>query len=190
MKSAARYLDIRVRLRFILIVLAQTGLAARWGSGYPFTPLHQIPLTNSDETQRATLSRRDRLLLAMAAAALLGLLALAAVLKPCPLGHGTHQQLGLPPCTFWVLFGRPCPTCGMTTAWAHLVRGDWLSAFRANVGGTLLGILAIVAVPWLLGSARRGTWLAISPNGVTAACISTTILLVILIDWAIRLLWG
>ena len=87
------------------------------------------------------------------AVGLLGLLAIAAMLKPSPLGHGTHQQLGLPPCTFWVLFGRPCPTCGMTTAWAHLVRGQWVDACRANLGGALLGLLAMVAAPWLLGSA-------------------------------------
>ena len=159
-------------------------------SGYPSAPLHQIPLTDTDETQRATLSRRDRLLLAMAAVALLGLLTVAALLEPSPYHRGTHQQLGFPPCTFWVLFGRPCPTCGMTTAWAYLVRGQWISAFRANVGGTLLGMLAIVAVPWLLGSAHRGAWLAVSPNGTAVAYISTTILLVILIDWAIRLLSG
>ncbi len=126
----------------------------------------------------------------MAAAGLLGLLTVAAMLEPSPLGHGTHQQLGLPPCTFWVLFGRPCPTCGMTTAWAHLVRGQWVSALRANVGGTLLGMLAIVAVPWLLGSAGRGAWFGVSPNGTAAAWISTTILVVIFIDWAIRLLSG
>ena len=126
----------------------------------------------------------------MAAVALLGLLAVAAWLKPSPLGYGTHQQLGLPPCTFWVLFGRPCPTCGMTTAWAHLVRGECVSAFRANAGGTLLGMLAILAVPWLLGSARRGTWIGVSPNGTAAAWLSTTILLITLIDWAIRLMSG
>jgi hypothetical protein len=61
---------------------------------------------------------------------------------------------------------------------------------RANVGGALLSMLAIAAVPWLLGSAGRGAWLGVSPNGTAAACISTTILVVILIDWAIRLLIG
>ena len=116
------------------------------------------------------------------------LLATAAWLKPSPLRHGTHQQLGLPPCTFWVLFGRPCPTCGMTTAWAHLVRGQVIGALRANVGGTLLAVVAVIAMPWLLGAAARGRWLGMAPNGAVAACISTTILLVILIDWLVRLL--
>ena len=116
------------------------------------------------------------------------LLATAEWLKPSPLRHGTHQQLGLPPCTFLALFGRPCPTCGMTTAWAHLVRGQVIGALRVNVGGTLLAVVAAIAVPWLLGSAARGRWLGMVPNGTAAACISTTILLVILIDWLVRLL--
>ena len=102
--------------------------------------------------------------LAAAGVGLLGLLATAAVLRPSPSGHGTHQQLGLPPCTFWVLFHRPCPTCGMTTAWAHLMRGEWIDACRANTGGVLLGVLAMVAAPWLLGSAIRGRWLAAAPS--------------------------
>jgi hypothetical protein len=164
------------------------GLAARRFSGYSPAPLHQIPLANTDETGRTRFSRRDRLWLAAAGAGLLGMLAIAAVLKPSPLGHGTHQQLGLPPCTFWVLLGRPCPTCGMTTAWAHLVRGQWHDACRANAGGTLLAILAMAAAPWLLGSALRGNWLGVSPSGRVAAVLLTILALVTLIQWAFRLL--
>ena len=93
--------------------------------------------------------------------------------EPSPPGYGTHQQLGLPPCTFWVLFGRPCPTCGMTTAWAHLMRGEWLDACRANAGGALLGLLAMVAAPWLLGSAdSRPIGWALAPSERAAAWIS------------------
>ena len=126
--------------------------------------------------------------MALAGSGLLGLLAIAAVLKPSPLGYGTHEQVGLPPCTFSVLFGRPCPTCGMTTAWAHLVRGQWFDACRANAGGVLLGILAMVAGPWLLGSALRGDWLGIRPDGRVVAWIFAIVFLVTMIDWAIRLL--
>ena len=137
-----------------------------------------------------TFSRRDRLWLAAAGIGLLGLLLIAAVLKPSPSGRGTHEQLGLPPCTFLVLFGRPCPSCGMTTAWAYMVRGLWVDACRANVGGTLLGLLAIVAAAWLLGSAAAGRWCVVKPNGIVAAWIGAIVLLVTLIDWAIRLWVG
>ena len=163
-------------------------LALSSGSGYSPAPLHQIPLITTDETRRTKFSRRDRLWLAAAGVSLLGLLAIAAMLKPSPSGYGTHQQLGLPPCTFSVLFGRPCPTCGMTTAWTHLVRGQWYDACRANTGGVLLGLLAMVAAPWLLGSALRGDWFVVSPDGRVAAWIFAIVLLVTIIDWAGRLL--
>ena len=65
-----------------------------------------------------------------------------------------------------------------------------MGACRANFGGTLLGMLAMVATPWLLASAWRGAWFGGLPNRTVAAYISTTILLVMLIDWGIRLLGG
>jgi hypothetical protein len=147
-------------------------------------------LANTGKTGRTKFSRRARLGLAAAGVALLGLLAITALLKPSPLAHGTHEQLGLPPCTFWVLFGRPCPTCGMTTAWAYLMRGEWTAAAQANLGGMLLGVLALAAAPWLLGSAACGRWLGISPSGKQAVSIAVVILSVTLIQWLLRLLAG
>ncbi len=126
----------------------------------------------------------------MLALGLLALLAVAAFLKPDPRGLGTHQQFGLPPCTFRFFFGRPCPSCGMTTSWAHLVRGQLIGALRASVGGTLLGMLAMVSVPWLVVSAARGRWLGWAPNGTTVGWVASAILLVTLIDWGIRLATG
>ena len=126
----------------------------------------------------------------MLALGLLALLAVAAFLRPDPRGLGTHQQFGLPPCTFRFFFGRPCPTCGMTTSWAHLVRGQLIGALRASVGGTLLGALAVVSVPWLVVSAARGRWLGWAPNGTTVGWVASAILLVTLIDWGIRLAAG
>lgn len=78
----------------------------------------------------------------------------------------------------------------MTTAWAHLVRGECVEACRANVGGTLLGLLAMVAGPWLLASAIRGRWLGVWPSRRAAAWILTTVFFVTLIDWIVRLLTG
>jgi hypothetical protein len=120
----------------------------------------------------------------------LGLLAplgVAAVLTPEPSGHGTHQQLGLPPCTFSVLFGRPCPSCGMTTSWACLVRGQWIDAFWANAGGSLLGILAAVAGPWLLASAAAERWLGWKPNATAGGWAVAVIAAVTLLQWGWRL---
>jgi len=118
---------------------------------------------------------------------LLAPLGLAAWLTPDARGYGTHEQLGLRPCTFVTLFGWRCPTCGMTTAWANLVRGKVAAAVEANLGGTLLGLLSLAAVPWLWVSAWRGRWLGWAPNGTMAAWSGAAILAVTLIDWAFHL---
>src|SRR6516162_9941646 len=55
-----------------------------------------------------------------------------------PRTMATHTQLGIPPCNFVVLTGKPCPACGMTTSFALLVRGDVGASLRANWVGTLL----------------------------------------------------
>jgi hypothetical protein len=64
----------------------------------------------------------------------------------------THRQLGLPPCTFKDFTGLPCPSCGMTTSFALLVRGDVVNSARANVVGTLLAALCLAYIPWSLAS--------------------------------------
>ena len=116
-------------------------------------------------------------------------LAVACLLEPNPLNRGTHQQLGLPPCTMFVVTGHRCPACGMTTAWAHLVRGHWIGAFRANVGGALLGLLTLGAVPWLLVSAARGRWLGWVLDMDVLAWVLTAVMAVTLIDWGVRLVF-
>ncbi|MEM6470271.1 MAG: DUF2752 domain-containing protein [Planctomycetota bacterium] len=63
---------------------------------------------------------------------------LAMSLDPNPDGLGTHRQLGLPPCSFVMLWQIRCPMCGMTTSWAYLMRGNLLDALRSNPGGVIL----------------------------------------------------
>ena len=46
-------------------------------------------------------------------------LGIARALTPAPAGFGTHEQLGLPPCAFLHWTGFPCPSCGLTTCFAH-----------------------------------------------------------------------
>ena len=122
--------------------------------------------------------------------ALVALLGLAVWLKPDPSGRGTHRQLGLPPCTFVMFFDQPCPSCGMTTSWAHVVRGQIVSALRANVGGALLAALAIVATPWSLISAGRGRWAWGPPRERTVVTVATVLVLVTIVDWMARIGWN
>ncbi len=81
---------------------------------------------------------------------LIGLLApfsLGLILHPSSTGAGTHEQLGLPPCSFKTTFGIPCPLCGLSTFFANLVRLNLSQAFLAHPGGFVLLFFIILALP-------------------------------------------
>jgi len=111
---------------------------------------------------------------ALGAAVLVGcvlLFAVASRLEPATGGIGTHEQLGLAPCGMMMLWGLPCPTCGMTTAFAHAARGRLASAFHAQPAGLALAIaigLAAIAAGGTLVTGRtyRVNWFRLSPTGV------------------------
>lgn len=147
-------------------------------------------MTVQETPLKRRLFGRERYLAALLGAVLLCPLVVAAFLRPDDCGHGTHQQLGLPPCTFEVLFGKPCPSCGSTTAFAYVVRGRFSEALRANVGGTLLAGLFAVAVPWLFGSAAIGRWLVLAPSGPRVAVTAVVFAVIMVVDWVIRLASG
>ena len=80
--------------------------------------------------------------------------AVAAILSPYdadgrPLSHGTHRQLGLPPCAMRLLTGLPCPSCGMTTSSSLFMHGDLAAASEANWAGLMVAGLGLVATTWL-----------------------------------------
>lgn len=131
-----------------------------------------------------------RVLLVAAGLTPLVLLGTAAVLKPSAAGLGTHQQLGLPPCSLRQIARIRCPSCGMTTSWSHMVRGQVVEAFQANSGGALLALAAAVGGPWSIASGLLGRWLGGTPNEWTFAGISVGIMVITLIDWGVRLWWG
>ena len=148
-----------------------------------------MAVISSREHKQPKLPRCQRLWLAALGSGLLAMLILAGLLRPDCRGYGTHQQLGLPACTFNRVFGYRCPSCGMTTSWAHLVRGRVIRAVRANAGGTLLGVIAMIAGPWALVSGCYGRWVVRLPSQWTAVTLAIAIVLITLIDWSIRLYW-
>jgi Protein of unknown function (DUF2752) len=82
-------------------------------------------------------------------------LTIARVLSPSPNGIGTHQQLGLPPCFFHQFTGIPCPTCGMTTSFAHTVRLQFYEAFIVQPFGMLACMLMALFIPLSFVLMRR-----------------------------------
>ena len=75
-----------------------------------------------------------------------GILGLAAFLQPSSTGLGTHSQLALPACGWITLLDVPCPTCGMTTAFAHAADGHLPAAFAVQPAGALLAVAIAVAL--------------------------------------------
>lgn len=114
---------------------------------------------------------------------ILAVLVVASGLNPDARGVGTHEQLrwgaghGLTRCTWLAVFGRPCPTCGMTTSFAHAANVDFPASFRAQPMGALLAIASAVlfwicahvaATGSMIGDAlarrlgRRALWTALA----------------------------
>jgi len=104
-----------------------------------------------------------RLLNIFTAAALAAALLLSYRLKPDPRGLGTHEQLLLHPCNFYSQTGLPCPSCGMTTAFAHMARAEFRDAFLAQPLGALGFLMCILFLPVFLFAAFNGSnpWLKV-----------------------------
>ena len=118
----------------------------------------------------------------------LALLFIARSLEPSAVGYGTHQQLGLPPCTSILVWGVRCPACGMTTSWSYLMRGRLADAWTANAGGTLLGLIALAFVPAICYYLARGYWSRQGWLSFSLALSLSAALLVAVGQWLSRLL--
>ena len=129
-------------------------------------------MTSFRQFDGAPVGRMGRAVLTVWAMFLIAGFVLARSLEPDPRGFGTHRQVGLPECTFRLLFSKPCPGCGMTTSFSHFVRGEFTAAARANETALLLAILSAVMIPWSLSSAARGRlWLVDDPVSVFAGLV-------------------
>jgi Protein of unknown function (DUF2752) len=143
-----------------------------------------------DSVQRPTVENLPsfiRWLALVAGISMLSLLIVARLLTPALTGLGTHQQLGLPPCTSLMLWGMPCPACGMTTSWAYATRGQLIAAAQVNCGGMMLSLIALAVVPascyfFITGRATRGRWFS------TALAICLVLALgLATIQWIVRI---
>jgi hypothetical protein len=115
-------------------------------------------------------------------------LAVAGWLHPDYRGYDTHTELGLPACSFVQKTGMPCPTCGMTTAFACMAHGDVPGALRAQAFGAALFLATAVAAvlgaaqavrgrPWPRRFRPRSWWLWLAVGGT-------------IVGWAIKMAAG
>lgn len=151
------------------------------------TPAPSLNSSVEDNVTGYPLGRSSRVLLALWTVFLIAGFALAASLEPDPRGYGTHQRLGLPPCSFQMLFGLKCPSCGSTTSFAHFVRGQWGASIQANPGAFGLALMSAAMVPWGIYSTWLGrTWRLAQPATAFVWLLSG-IVAVSLLQWGIRI---
>ncbi len=131
-----------------------------------FPPLSRAkPVSTQESSTQALSASRTKLptwvraLLLLSGCGAIALLLTAASLTPDERGIGTHQQLGLGPCTVRQLWGIRCPACGMTTSWSQVTKGQLFAGLQANVSGVLLAFAAGVYGMWSVASGIRGHWL-------------------------------
>ncbi|MBX3396176.1 MAG: DUF2752 domain-containing protein [Phycisphaerae bacterium] len=117
------------------------------------------------------------------------ILGIAAYLLPSPAGHGTHEALRLNPCGFIIRTGLPCPTCGMTTAFSHLVRGHIVRSFISQPAGMIFGLLTIGLTIVGTAVAVTGQSYYLDWNGVSPRVLLGLGLL-ILFGWGFKLAHG
>lgn len=136
-------------------------------------------------------SWRDQAVYLVTAALAATTLFIARGLHPAVQGFGTHEQLGLPPCTFFKLTGIPCPSCGMTTCFAHAAKFHFIEAAIAQPCGLLLFLLTVILLPitmYLL-------WVRVPAKSIVLSSFvrkSVSVLLVLyLLGWVYKLfmLW-
>jgi len=137
-------------------------------------PLQAIERIRDPSAVKCKVAISVRVTLLLITVGLVAVFVLAVIVNPYgpdgyPLRLETHRQLGLPPCTFYESTQVPCPSCGLTTSFALLVRGDIANSLRANAVGTLLALSCAAVIPWNLFCALRGRllWIASLERALT-----------------------
>lgn len=91
---------------------------------------------------------------------------IARLLQPSPLGVGTHEQIGLPPCPFLHLTGLPCPSCGLTTSFAHAARLHFYEALITQPFGLIIFCFTVLSIPLSIYFIhRRIPWSRLTHSG-------------------------
>jgi hypothetical protein len=143
----------------------------------------------ASEGPRRRLSALDQAVYALLLLGLASVFGLAAWLKPDASGLGTHTELGLPPCGFYVVFHKPCPSCGMTTAFAWMMHGHPLKALKTQPAGVAVFLAAaflLFYLPWAWWRGRPPVQI-LETRGFLPVVLS--LIAIILVVWGMRVLY-
>jgi hypothetical protein len=112
-------------------------------------------------------------------------------LRPDLRGLGTHEQLfGLQPCGFVLTTGLPCPTCGMTTAFALMMHGHPLAAFLTQPAGAVFCLATVALLVYALSVAASGWLLPLNWAWIGPIRFMLAIAMLILAAWAFKMASG
>ena len=103
---------------------------------------------------------------------------------------GTHQQLGLPPCSFKSVFDLPCPTCGMTTAFSNAAHLHPVAALQCQPFGALLALLAAVTFWVATHVACTGSSLGLTASRIITPRLPWLLVGGLLLGWGYTLLFA
>ncbi len=156
----------------------------------PTYPIRKLSVEGTMILDASVPERVGRLRAVALFAACVAVLGLAISVVPDARGLGTHQQLGLPPCSLVVMTGLPCPTCGMTTAFAHAARAQFAAAWLAQPAGLALALGVMAVGVGSLYSAVSGRSVRWRGPRWSAARIGLAAVLLLFGGWGFKLLSG
>lgn len=154
------------------------------------SPADDATANESSATWWPRASLVDRLVqLALAGAAWVVLL-LAISLEPASDGLGTHEQLGLAPCTFHALTGKPCPGCGLTTAFTHMAHGQVVDAVIVQPFGAVLFVLTALGAIGLAVTGVLGRSWNLVLYRINVPVWLYGLIVLWLAAWLFKMAWG
>jgi hypothetical protein len=131
----------------------------------PLPALERYQTEGSSPFRLTQCSKKERSLAATLSFLGISVFIIAAVLDPYESSglartHGTHTQLGLPPCTMKLMTGLSCPGCGMTTSFSLLMHNDLYQALQTNWAAVFIALLTLSMTALLSITAATGYRLA------------------------------
>ncbi|MEO0481271.1 MAG: DUF2752 domain-containing protein [Planctomycetota bacterium] len=126
----------------------------------------------------------DRVFAVLVLLTAIGIVYLLGSVEPDHRGHGTHEQLGLDPCGWPQAYGKPCPTCGATTAATWLVHGRPDRALQMHAFGAMVAALGLLGTWHALWSLIRRDSFGLRLARLPLRRIAVLLPIVLLFSWA------
>ena len=130
----------------------------------------------------------ERIFLGVISLLCLVLISIGLILKLDPSGLGTHTQLGLPPCEFLLSTGKPCITCGATTAFVLCAHGRIFEGFKTHPFGAFVFFACIFIAFSCIKALVTGNSLLLKVAILPWGSIIIFIIAFALLSWIYKLL--